>query len=939
MPTDDLHSLGAPEIAFGPFRLYPQQRLLFRADTPLRLGSRAREILVTLVEHAGEVVKKRELIGRVWPDSIVEEGSLRVHVAALRKALGDGGEAGIRYVENVNGHGYRFIAPLTRLDEAPPAPIERPPTVEHPHTMPSSLTRVVGRGPVIDTLASCLPYRRLVTIVGPGGIGKTTVALATANHLHDAYSHGVCFIDLAAIGDPLLISGTVASALGLTTVSEDPVPRVIEFLKSKRMLIVLNNCEHVIEGAALIAEKLVGGAPGVDVIATSRESLRAKGEWVLRLDPMELPPRGAVLSAAEAMRFSAVELFVERALASLDTFELSDADVPAVVEICHQLDGLPLAIELAAARVDLFGIGGLASRLDDRLGLLTRGHRTAMPRHQTLRATLDWSYELLSGVEQRVLRRLAVFAGAFDLRSASAVVVDDEVNEAGVSDVLTNLASKSLLTVQAAGEQVLHRLLSTSRAYALEKLEISREGGEIKRRHAQLCRSWGKDDLDWEPQSFRQGTAGSGYRIDDVRAALNWCCSLDGDSRLGIELTATSAPIWFQSSFLNEYRGRLEWALQALKSNGIRDATLELRLNAALGNVTLFTRGPSPLVTAAFNKTLELAEQLGTNAHRQRALWGLWAARIGVSDYQSALGFAQAFCLFANSAGDRSAMLEGDRMMALAHHFLGDQSQARRHAERALTRPGRPVSAWSDCHFQFEHRVASQAALGRILWVQGFPDQATRVNRETLECAQATGHSLSLCLAVTCICTVALWTGDLSEARRCVTMLLDESNRHSLGYWQAWGRCLEIALGQRIGEQKPHGGVLSDPLYRPLHYETLATLCVELPTEATSARAESGHSGWCAAEILRVKAETLLRTGGGTAAAEGLLQQSLSIATKQGALSWELRTATSLARLWHGQRRTRRAHGLLASVLARFTEGFDTTDLVNAKTLLEQMTG
>jgi predicted ATPase len=361
-------------------------------------------------------------MGRVWPDTIVEEGSLRVHIAALRKALGDGGQAGMRYVENVSGHGYRFVAPLTRLDQTPPPAIERPPTAEHVHNIPSLLTRMVGRGPVIATLASSLPSKRLVTIVGPGGIGKTTVALATAHHLKDSYSHSVCFVDLASIVDPVLISGTVASALGLATVSQDPVSRVIEFLRNKRMLMVLDDCEHVIEGAALLAEKLIAGAPGVDVIATSRESLRAKAEWVLGLAPMDLPPRGVVLTAAQAISFSAIELFVERALATLDTFELSDADASTVAEICRQLDGLPLAIELAAARVDLFGIRGLAARLNDRLGLLARGHRTAMPRHQTLRATLDWSYELLPGMEQMALRRLAVFAGAFDHPSPASTL-------------------------------------------------------------------------------------------------------------------------------------------------------------------------------------------------------------------------------------------------------------------------------------------------------------------------------------------------------------------------------------------------------------------------------------------------------------------------------------------------------------------------------------
>jgi predicted ATPase/DNA-binding winged helix-turn-helix (wHTH) protein len=483
----DLRSWSGQELTFGPFRLDLQQRVILRADAPLRLGSRAREILLTLVERAGETVRKNELMARVWPDTIVEEGTLRVHIAALRKALEDG-KSGIRYVENVTGHGYRFVASVTRFDAERSFPALQASAAKHPHNIPTPLTRMFGRASVVSGLAARLPQRRFVTIVGPGGIGKTTVAMATAAHLHASCSHGVCFVDLASITDPLPIAGTLAAALGLANISQDPLPNVIEFLSHKQMLIVLDSCERVVAAAALLAEDLLSGAPSVTVIATSREPLRAKSEWVLRLTPLELPPRAASLTAAQALGFSAIELFAERALASLSTFELSDDEVSAVTDICRRLDGLPLAIELAAARVDLFGIRGLAARLDDRLGLLTRGPRTAVPRHQTLRATLDWSYEMLPRVEQMALRRLAVFAGTFDTPSASTVMVDDEIDAADVLDILTNLAAKSLVMVHV-GEQILYRFLDTSREYAFEKLEGSQENAEIRRRHAQLCRN------------------------------------------------------------------------------------------------------------------------------------------------------------------------------------------------------------------------------------------------------------------------------------------------------------------------------------------------------------------------------------------------------------------------------------------------------------------
>jgi predicted ATPase/DNA-binding winged helix-turn-helix (wHTH) protein len=468
-----MDNFSARAHAFGAFRLLPAQRLLMESDRPLRLGSRALEILVALVEGAGKTVKKSELIARVWPGIVVEEATLRVHIAAIRKVLGDG-RAGMRYVENVTGQGYRFIAPVTQVEDESPSPAVSA-TIEAALNMPGPLTRVIGRAPVVATLATRLLHRHFVTLVGPGGIGKTTVALAAADRLRSSYRDGVRFIDLASVTDPLLAPAALASALGLAGASQGAASRLLDFLKSRQTLLVLDNCEHVIDAAAFLAETLLAGAANLHILATSREPLRANAEWVLRLPPLEIPAPSACLTAKEALSFSAVELFNERAMASLDGFELGDPDVPVVAEICRQLDGLPLAIELAAARVEVFGLQGLAARLDDRLNLLTVGRRTALPRHRTLRATLDWSYDTLSPVEQTALRRLAVFTGSFNITAARRVIGDADIDVAAVTEVLCSLAAKSLITVDTATEQVSYQLLDTSRAYALEKLESSDE--------------------------------------------------------------------------------------------------------------------------------------------------------------------------------------------------------------------------------------------------------------------------------------------------------------------------------------------------------------------------------------------------------------------------------------------------------------------------------
>lgn len=466
-------------FAFGSFRLSPAQRMLSEDGKPVRLGSRALDILVALIEHAGETISKDELIARAWPNTVVEEAALRVHVAALRKALGDG-RAGNRYIANHPGRGYMFVAPVTR--ENVPSAAGVPKGSIETGSLPAPLTRVVGRDQIIAVLTKQLARRRLLTIVGPGGIGKTTVAVAIADRAQPSYKDGAWFVGLASLSDPALVPSAVGAALGVPPLGGDHTRGLGAWLRDKTALLVLDSCEHVIGAAASMTELLLKAAPGVSILTTSREPLRAEGEALHRLAALELPS-DAVGLAAEAMRYSAVELFNERATAALDEFVIGDSDVPAVLEICRRLDGIPLALELAAARVDVFGVRDLATHLDDRFRLLKGGRRTALPRHQTLGAALDWSYQLLPEEERATLRRLSRFTGEFPLEAAIAVDADR-----GSSDVvhrIANLVGKSLVAANPRGDVTQYRLLDTTRLYSLEKLKNSGEFDQIARRHAE----------------------------------------------------------------------------------------------------------------------------------------------------------------------------------------------------------------------------------------------------------------------------------------------------------------------------------------------------------------------------------------------------------------------------------------------------------------------
>jgi predicted ATPase/DNA-binding winged helix-turn-helix (wHTH) protein len=470
-------------ISFGAFRLLPERRLLLEDDKPVRLGSRALDILIALVERPGEVVGKDALMARVWPNTFVEESNLKFQISALRRTLGGGN----RYLVNVPGRGYSFVAPTTRTERAPSAAPQATAKVAV-HNLPTQLTRLIGRTETVDRLAAQLARQRLLTIVGPGGIGKTSVALAVAETQIAAYEHGVWLVDLAPLVEARLVPAALAAALEIEIPFENALPRLLDHLRDRQILLVLDNCEHVIDAAAAVAAAILRGAPGARILATSREPLRIEGEHVHRLASLASPPASSSPNAADALGFPAVQLFVERAVASLDEFELSNADAPIVADICRKLDGIALAIELAAARLDAFGVHGLAARLDDRFQLLTSGRRTALPRHRTLRATLDWSYELLSEPERVVLRRLAVFAGGFTQEAASAVAASAEIAGTDIVESVADLVAKSLAVVEIGDVMVRYRLPETIRAYALQKLRENRDYEGVARRHAEYHR-------------------------------------------------------------------------------------------------------------------------------------------------------------------------------------------------------------------------------------------------------------------------------------------------------------------------------------------------------------------------------------------------------------------------------------------------------------------
>jgi predicted ATPase/DNA-binding winged helix-turn-helix (wHTH) protein len=945
-------------FVFGPFRLLPARQLLLEGEKTLRVGSRALEILKVLVEHAGTLVSKEDLVARVWPGTFVEEGNLRVHMAALRRVLGDG-QSGNRYIATIPGRGYRFVAPVSIL--AGPQPPEPPRgAAEISHNLPVSLTRIVGRSDIVAALAEQLPTRRFITLAGPGGIGKTTVALAVADELSQNYRDGVWFVDFASIVDAALVPSALASVLGVAIRSDNPVPGLLAYVKDKQMLLVLDSCERVIDAAAALAEQVFQRAPGVHILTTSRESLRAEGERVQRLLPLEVPPASTKITADEAMSFSAIQLFVERATANTDGFRLTDADSPIVAEICRRLDGIALAIELAAGRIDVLGLQGLAAHLDDRFRLLTRGRRTALPRHQTLSATLDWSYELLSPLERTVLRRLAVFAGAFTLPAASTVASSGDVTTSDVADCVANLVAKSLVTADFSGTTVTYRLFETMRAYALEKLTASGERSGLGRRHAEYFREvFAHAELEWEKQSPSEWLATYSRFIDNVRAALEWAFSKEGDPDLGVSLTVVAVPLWLQLSLMEECRNHVERAVATARLQRAREAGREVRrdmqLSAALGSVLVYTN-MGPVARAAWTEALAIAEKINDADYKLRSLWGLWVDSLNNGEFQEAIALARRFYDTAAGLVDAPDVLLGDRMIGIALHFLGSQLDARRHIDRMLGSYVTPIHAAHIVRFQFDQRVTARAFQARCLWLLGFPDQALHIIESTVGEARAIGHVLTLCNVLgQGACQVALWSGDLSAAERYLDLLLEQSASHTIGLWHAWGLCFRGLVLIRRGDDGDGLHALRSVLAEvpeirslPRYLGLLGELAIAMgraghvaqaleTIEGAIGRSENRQERWCLPELLRIKGELLLQEKAPNAAstAAACFCRGLDLAIEQSALSWQLRAATSLARLQRDQRNIADARNLLRPVYGQFTEGFASHDLTEARHLLD----
>nr|WP_299503571.1 winged helix-turn-helix domain-containing protein [uncultured Rhizobium sp.] len=776
------------ELYFAPFSIVPARRSLMRSGAVVPLGSRATDILLLLVAHPGELKTNQEIVKHVWPDTFVDDANLRVHVSALRKVLGDT-KAEPNFVANVPGRGYTFIARVERRSQV--LPIE-PASTRIPRDADS--LRIIGRDHSIETILYQLGKGRLVTVTGAGGIGKSTVARAVAGRLAGRLE--VVSVELSDVASGDLVLTVVASALGIKSRADDMLDTICMTLEATPTLIVLDGCEHLIEDATKFVEAVLQRTTSARFLATSREPLRGSGERVHRLFPLDTP--AADVSPEEALRFPAIELFVERADACLGGYELTEEDAPIVIDICTRLDGIALAIELAAGRLESMGVASLAKSLNDCFKVLSRGRRTALPRHQTLRAALDWSYMLLNPTEQRALVELSVFRGRFSMSAAEAVLTDDTY------DLLAALVAKSLVVVEASAGDQSYRLLDTTRIYASAKLVESGEYDRIMIKFGNyLLELFEASTSVMHTHTTDEVGRDFGSLIPSLRACLDWALLGSGERILGAKITVAALPLFFKLSLFDECIAAVTSSIGYLDANPDVDEASRMKLYTALGWPQMIAADAPGRGIEAWTASARIAEKLGDVDHQLRSIWGLWVDAINKAEPNTALGLTLRFAEMAAVSPDPADIVIGHRMKGATLHWLGRHADAADCLSAMLAEYEGLPSAGHAIRFQFDQKVTARIVLSRCKWFLGREQEAMADVAATLEYAESIGHYASLTNALAeAACPLALMSGDDELAARYISMLRGHTKATMLDVWRTYAECFEAELVRRAGDNQ-----------------------------------------------------------------------------------------------------------------------------------------
>ncbi len=663
---------------FGTVEVRPAERQILVEGRPAPVGARAFDLLLALIDARDRVVTKDELLDRVWPGVVVEENNLQVQVSTLRKVLGN------RSIATLPGRGYRFTLAVEGEEEAGPScalPGFR-------HNLPAQLNSFVGREREIAEVKQALMNARLVTLTGSGGTGKTRLSLRVASELAGDYRDGVWLVELAPIADEQRVPQVVAFVLGVKEEAGRPVvDALLKFVRNKSLLVILDNCEHVVSACADVAKQLLAASPTLKILASSREPLHVPGEARYPVPALSVPSvrpgfvEGDAVDEIGALRqCEAVRLFVDRARAVRPAFQLTLDNASAVASICHRLDGIPLAIELAAARVGTLPVERIAVLLNDCFRVLTQGDRSTS-RQQTLRASIDWSIDLLEIPERILLRRLAVFTGGWALEAAEAIPLGGEIAGPDVMNLLTQLVEKSLVEIDARGER--YRLLETVRQYALELLRASGEIYEVQMRHALYFVAF-VDRTKRESAGPRPAIwlAQMDTDLENLLAAQAACDHLQGGADLGLRLSRAMRHYWIRGGHMSL---GLQVGVKVLSRMPPAQRTADrARALFDVGQLNYFT-GNFAQAKRYLEECLAIGRETGDKQRTEYALQPLGMACIGIGDLEAGRKHLEEAVAISTELNDRNELAAALNSLAQFHRMQGALDVAEPLYQRVLT--------------------------------------------------------------------------------------------------------------------------------------------------------------------------------------------------------------------------------------------------------------
>jgi len=817
----------------GPFRLDSGIGALTRAGVPVALGSRATAVLTVLVKRSNEYVQKDSIIDAAWPGLVVEESNLAVQISAIRRVLSQapGGE---RWIETLARRGYRFVGPVTELPDQSQDALDG----RKRSNLPEPLTSFIGRERELVEIKRLLPGKRSLTIVGVGGIGKTRLALQAASEVIDAYRDGVWLVELGSVSNPLLVPTSVAQVLGVRERTGTPLMDTLcAHLKARHLLLILDNCEHLLDACARLADAVLRSAAETTIIATSREPLHVAGEQTYSLQTLSLPE--PLASRETVGRSEAVQLFVERARRLLLDFELTAARAPAVAQLCIHLDGIPLALELAAARIRALSVEQINARLHDRFKLLTSGDRAALPRQHTQRATLDWSYELLTGAEKLLLQRLSVFAGGWTLEAAERICVGEGMEDSEVLDLLTSLADKSLVMAEQRDAHSRYRLLETMQQYAGEKLVESGGGKVVRARHRDYFlvlaeeakpNLMGAEQAEWLQRLEAEH--------ENLRASLDWSLG-EAESGAGLRLCAALQRFWITHGHISEGR---ECCARVLAKTGGEERTEERAKALNTAGILAYYQSDYPAARALHEKSLAIRRQLGDRKAIAITLNNLGNVRYGQGDYVSARALHEEGLAIKRELGDRRGIAASLNNLGNVALDRCEFASARAHYEECLAIM-RELGDRGDMANALNN-------LGNALFEQGDYVSAKAVSEEGLAIMRELGDRTGAANSLNNLANVACEQGEFASARalheECLVIDREVGDRWGIAFALEGVAAVEAAFGSWLRAARTWGaadrlreeiGAPLPPNERPRYDRRVAVVRAALRDDAAFTRA------------------------------------------------------------------------------------------------------